>query len=97
MSPMSRSASLPDVMAFSPTSYSPGANRRRRGLAATASQEGVVPGSEYRALQNQVKELQRLLGKRAMGGEILKEAFEIASVSKRHLLRSFSLPKDGSR
>ena len=33
-------------------------------LTATASQEEVVPASEYRALQNQVKELQRLLGKR---------------------------------
>ncbi|MBB2791852.1 UNVERIFIED_ORG: transposase [Rhizobium esperanzae] len=31
-------------------------------LSATASQEEVVPASEYRALQNQVKELQRLLG-----------------------------------
>ncbi|MET3759271.1 transposase [Rhizobium binae] len=29
-------------------------------LTATASQEEVVPASEYRALQNQVKELQRL-------------------------------------
>lgn len=31
-------------------------------LTATASQEEVVPASEYRARQNQVKELQRLLG-----------------------------------
>jgi len=51
-------------------------------LAATASQEEVVPASEYRALQNQVKELQRLLGKKTMEGEILKEALEIASGSK---------------
>jgi transposase len=35
-------------------------------LTATASQEEVVPASEYRALQNQVKELQRLLGKKTM-------------------------------
>lgn len=65
-------------------------------LTATASQEEVVPASEYRALQNQVKELQRLLGKKTMEGEILK-ALEIASGSKKHLLRSLSLPKDGSR
>lgn len=66
-------------------------------LTATASQEEVVPASEYRALQNQVKELQRLLGKKTMEGEILKEALEIASGSKKHLLRSLSFPKDGSR
>lgn len=66
-------------------------------LTATASQEEVVPASEYRALQNQVKELQRLLGKKTMEGEILKEALEIASGSKKHLLRSLSLPKDSSR
>lgn len=66
-------------------------------LTATASQEEVVPASEYRALQNQVKELQRLLGKKTMEGEILKEALEIALGSKKHLLRSLSLPKDGSR
>jgi len=52
-------------------------------LTATASQEEVVPASEYRALQNQVKELQRLLGKKTMEGEILKEALEIASWSKK--------------
>lgn len=66
-------------------------------LTATASQEEVVPASEYRALQNQVRELQRLLGKKTMEGEILKEALEIASGSKKHLLHSLSLPKDGSR
>ncbi len=51
-------------------------------LTATAAEEEVVPASEYRALQNQVKELQRLLGKKTMEGEILKEALEIATGSK---------------
>ena len=51
-------------------------------LTATASQEEVVPASEYRSLQSQVKELQRLLGKKTMEGEILKEALEIASGQK---------------
>ena len=64
---------------------------------ATASQEDVVPASEYRGLQNQVKELQRLLGKKTMEGEILKEALEIAAGPKKHLLRSRSLPKGSSR
>ncbi len=38
-------------------------------LTATAAEEDVVPASEYRALQNQVKELQRLLGKKTMEGD----------------------------
>ena len=42
----------------------------------------------------QVKELQRLLGKKTMEGEILKEALEIATGPKKHLLRTLSLPKD---
>ena len=63
-------------------------------LVATAAEEDVVPASEYRALQNQVRELQRLLGKKTMEGEILKDALEIARGSKKHLLRSLSLPKD---
>ncbi len=53
-------------------------------LVATAAEEEVVPASEYRALQAQVKELQRLLGKKTMEGEILKEALEIASGPKTH-------------
>jgi hypothetical protein len=48
-------------------------------LTATAAEEEVVPASEYRALQNHVKELQRLLGKKTMEGEILKEARESAT------------------
>jgi transposase-like protein len=51
-------------------------------LTATAAEEDLVPASEYRALQNQVKELQRLLGKKTMKGEILKEALEIATGPK---------------
>ncbi len=66
-------------------------------LTATAAEEDVVPASEYRALQNQVKELQRLLGKKTMEGEILKEALEIAAGPKKHLLRSLSLPKGSFR
>jgi transposase len=49
---------------------------------ATAAEEEVVPASEYRALQAQVKELQRLLGKKTMETEILKEALEIAGGPK---------------
>src|SRR5262249_46472181 len=38
------------------------------------SGEEVVPASDYRALQNQVRELHRLLGKKTLEAEILKEA-----------------------
>jgi hypothetical protein len=33
-----------------------------------------VPASDYRALQSQVRELQRLLGNKTLEAEILKEA-----------------------
>ncbi|KQV35314.1 transposase [Rhizobium sp. Root1204] len=66
-------------------------------LTATAAEEDVVPASEYRALQHQVKELQRLLGKKTMEGEILREPLEIATGPKKRLLRSLSLPKGSSR
>jgi transposase len=43
-------------------------------LTAAGAGEEVVPASEYRALQAQVNELQRLLGKKTMEAEILREA-----------------------
>ena len=45
-------------------------------LTAAGAGEEVVPASQYRALQNQVRELQRLLGKKTLEAEILKEALE---------------------
>jgi transposase len=66
-------------------------------LTATQSEEAVVPASEYRSLQSQVRELQRLLGKKTLEAEILKEALEVAAGSKKHLLRSLSWPRDGLR
>ena len=42
----------------------------------------VVLGSDYRTLQNQVRELHRLLGKKTLEAEILKEALEHATGSK---------------
>ena len=65
-------------------------------LTAAGRGEEVVPASEYRALQNQVRELQRLLGKKTLEAEVLKEALEVVD-SKKRLLRSVSLPKDGFR
>jgi transposase len=54
----------------------------QRGLTATGSGGEVVPASDYRALQNQVRELHRLLGKKTLEAEILKEALEHATRSK---------------
>ena len=41
-------------------------------LTAAGAEEEVVPASDYRALQNQFGEAQRLLGKKTMEAEILK-------------------------
>jgi transposase len=56
-----------------------------------------VPASDYRALQSQVRELQRLLGKKTLEAEILKEAFEHATRSKKRLRLPPSPAKGGSR
>jgi transposase len=66
-------------------------------LTATSCEEEVVPLSDYRALQSQVRELHRLLGKKTMENEILKEAHDVASGTKKRMLRSLSWPKDGSQ
>jgi transposase-like protein len=50
--------------------------------AATAGEE-VVPASEYRALEAQVRELHRLLGKKAMENELLREAVSRAAGPKK--------------
>jgi transposase len=42
-------------------------------LTAAGSGQEVVPASDYRALQSQVRELQRPLGKKTLEAEILKE------------------------
>jgi transposase len=55
--------------------------------------EEVVPASEYRGLHHQVRELQRLLGKKTFENEILREALELARPKKR-LLRSPSPARD---
>lgn len=61
-------------------------------LTAAAAEEAVVPAFAYKALADQVRELQRLLGKKTMEAEILKEALDHATGSKRQMLRSLSLP-----
>ena len=62
-------------------------------LSAVGAGEAVVPASEYRALQSQVRELQRLLGKKILENEILREALDLARPKKR-LLRGPSPVRD---
>ncbi|WP_438823111.1 IS3 family transposase [Methylobacterium frigidaeris] len=48
----------------------------RGAFTAAGAGEEVVPASELRAAQQQIRELQRLLGKKTMETEILREAVE---------------------
>ena len=51
-------------------------------LVAVGREERVVPESEANKLRAQIRELQRLLGKKTMEVEILKDAIEIAREKK---------------
>jgi transposase len=62
-------------------------------LTAAGAEEEVVPASDYRALQIQLRGAQRLLGKKTMEAETLKEALDIAGGQKTHLLCALSAPK----
>jgi transposase len=52
------------------------------GFTAVRAGEEVVPLSEARELRSQVRELQRLLGKKTMEVEILRDAIRIAREKK---------------
>jgi transposase len=69
--------------------YASGAIGERRFGAG----EEVVAASEYRASQHQVRELQRLLGKKTLENEILAEALDLVRPKKR-LLRAPSPARD---
>jgi len=62
-------------------------------FTAVRAGEEVVPLSELKALRFQVRELQRLLGKKTMEVEILKDAVRIAR-EKKLISRVPLLPKD---
>ncbi|XJG68983.1 IS3 family transposase [Escherichia coli] len=51
-------------------------------LTAVTAGEQVVPASELAAAMKQIKELQRLLGKKTMENELLKEAVEYGRAKK---------------
>jgi transposase len=62
-------------------------------LSAVSVGEDVVPASELSDALKQIRELQRLLGKKTMENEILREAVEVAK-SRKWIARSPSLPGD---
>jgi len=59
---------------------------RQGALCAIGAGEDVVAASEVKELKGRIRELERLLGKKVMEVEILKEALEIAR-EKKLLLR----------
>jgi len=62
-------------------------------LTAVDSGQSVVPAAELDAARRQIRELQRLLGKKTMENEILKEAVDIAR-ERKWIARSPLLPGD---
>ncbi|WP_431311874.1 IS3 family transposase [Salmonella enterica] len=65
-------------------------------LTAVAAGEQVVPASELAAAMKQIKELQRLLGKKTMENELLKEAVEYGR-AKKWIAHAPLLPGMGSK
>ena len=66
---------------------------REGALTAVGAGESVVPASELAAARAQISQLQRLLGKKTMENEILKEAVELAR-ERKWIARSPLLLKD---
>lgn len=66
---------------------------REGALTAVTAGESVVPASELAAARAQIAQLQRMLGKKTMEAEILKEAVEFAR-EKKWIARSPLLGKD---
>src|SRR3954471_25061275 len=66
------------------------------GERAVGRDEPVVGSSEVRRLEERVRDLERLLGRKTMEVEILKDALA-KSESKKPSLRLLSQPRDGSR
>ena len=66
------------------------------GVTAVGSDEPVVGTSQVRKLEQRVRELERLLGRKIMENEILREALAKAQ-AKKPTLRPLSLVKGASR
>jgi transposase len=66
---------------------------REGRFSAIRAGEEVVPASEVRQLHSRIRELERLLGKKTMENEILKEAVKLAH-EKKLISRMPLLPKE---
>ena len=66
---------------------------RQGALTAVSCGEAVVPASELAAARSEIAKLQRVLGKKTLENEILKEAVEYAA-EKKWLARSPLSPGD---
>src|SRR5437660_2274423 len=64
------------------------------GKEAVRADDAVVAASEVRRLQERVRALERLLGRKTMEVEILKEALDLAQAKKPILLSHSPLPGD---
>lgn len=63
---------------------------REGALSAVGAEEDVVPASEVKDLKARIRELERLLGKKTMEVEILKEAVALSREKKRLLAAPWS-------
>jgi transposase len=63
------------------------------GLSAVSAGEAVVPASQFAEALREIKALQRILGKKTLENEILREAVEYGR-SKNLIARSPLLPGD---
>lgn len=66
------------------------------GKEAVRVDDDVVGANEVRRLEERVRELERMLGRKTMEVEILKEALDLAR-AKKVISLSNSAPRDGSR
>ena len=65
------------------------------GKEAIRVDEDVVGSSEVKALEKRIRELERVLGKKTLENEILREAVKVAH-EKKLISRLPSLPDEGS-
>jgi transposase len=66
------------------------------GQQAVRADDDVVPAADLRRAEERVRELERLLGRKTLELEILKEALELTRAKKAISLSS-SAPRDGLR
>jgi transposase len=66
------------------------------GQQAVRADDDVVPAVDLRRAEERVRELERLLGRKTLEVEVLKEALELTRAKKAISLSS-SAPRDGSR